>query len=193
MMMRALEAGGMSVRTNKQWNVFAENLSDESYRINPNGELYELHPRQVALPWTYVGNSVVKVVAMLVGRIPDISPDTRVVFMWRDPEEVRQSFNAIMEKMRTASEQYAMQLQYPGPGNGDLSTREVEDIQEWAVSFLRRKFQVTELDYRELLKTPITHFEILRRNGWPIDPARSATVPDESLHRFRKENLTEGV
>ena len=38
-----------------------------------------------------------------------------------------------------------------------------------------------EFWYKEVLDNPLYHFKLLADSGWPIDPEKSATVPDKSL------------
>lgn len=184
MLMRSLEAGGLPPKTSEVRNGFASRVSDESYQLNPGRDLYELTAQELALPWTYQDGVVIKVVAPLVSRIPKLPQETRVVFMWRNAEEVRQSYNAMMEPARNRRGQ---------PQIRETTAADVEAVQRWAVRFLREHYQVIEFEYREVLTNPLPHFQILARNGWPIDAEKSAAVPDPSYQRFKAENITEGL
>jgi hypothetical protein len=101
----------------------------------------------------------------------------RVVFMRRDQEEIRQSYQAFFNK----------QLQ-----NLEHLERNMADILE-RINNRKDVLSLHEFWYREVIAQPLAHFETLQDAGWPINPVRAAMTVDPKYCRFRRENLTVGV
>lgn len=179
MMMRCVEAGGIPSVKGKERNKMA---SDQNgWQMNPGDDLYELHPAGLSQPWRYEFGKCIKVPIVWLHQLKDIPMPCNVVFMHRDPEEVAQSYRAVYEKdddskiPKMTAEDVTL-LQMWGPG-------------EWH----RRGARVVEVDYHEVLDSPVPHMRILERNGWPIDAERAAAIVDPKQYRFRKERLVVGL
>ena len=178
MMMRALEAGGLEACYQQSRDVMKDRFADEHYDPNVGG-LYELERqdyRAWGFPRPYAGK-LVKALNMGVPRMAVMPDGIRVVFMRRDPEEIRQSYLAFFDK----------RLQ----GVPHLD-RNMQDV----IQRIENRKDVLSLDvfwYREVVERPLEHFAALRDRGWPIDPRSSAATVDPALCRFKIENLTVGV
>jgi len=174
MMMSCLEAGGMSVVKSERREEFGKVHSDDQYAVNANG-LYEPDPaefKESGWPRQHDG----KAIKVVVPWLPHLAVhDYRVVFMRRDPEEIRQSYEAA----------FGMKL------NAD----EIQQRCDLAVERLnnRRDVELIELQYAEVIAEPLSTFESLLYAGWPIGPVEAALAVDPSLYRFRLENLTVGI
>jgi len=173
MMMQVLEAGGMEAVRNPKRDKFNDQHSDEFYKPNPEG-LYELESRQVrrlGFPRGLDGK-LIKVVTLnlLYLSVHEYS----VIFMTRDPEEIRQSYEAA----------FGQKIGAP------------EHIQRWvdeALLLLGNRKDVKQLSiipYRGFLDTPRPYLESL---GWPIDVGKALSVIDPAKCRFRLESLTVGI
>lgn len=178
MMMHALAAGGLEAafdaerdtRMNDRWG-------DGDYLPNPNG-FYELAREDYQdedFPTQYEG----KLIKCLWGGMLRLKPggDYRIVFMRRDPEEIRQSYEAFFDKSAPAVVQ-----QY------DRVMERITGILEQ-----RRDVNLTVIRYENLMAEPLPYFEYLARSGWPIDATEAASIPDPDLYRFRLDQLDQGV
>lgn len=196
MMMQACEAGGMEVVRSKQRDVFNAAHSDSNYKPNPES-LYEPAMKDVRNPqwWKSQAGKVVKCVAPWLKYLP--VSEYSVVFMLRDPEEIRQSFEASWLQ-RGANEMVNSDTTYVAPYGTRLSlptdvlrSKIYDALDELAN---RRDVQnVLALNYRwDVLENPSKAFEKVAKY-WPIDPVRAAAVVDRECYRFRMERLTIGA
>lgn len=170
MMMRAAEAGGLTVARSMQREV--KNTVDGNYRANRDG-LYEVDPKDVWVSgWPRMHDGcVIKVLTSWVRHLS--AGEYSVAFMLRDPEEIRQSFEASYREKRTT-----LQIE-----------REISEAIE-LLKVRRDVHQLTLLNYRDVLEHPR---ECLERLNWPLDFASAAAVPDITQYRFRRENLCIGL
>ena len=177
MMMRALEAGGMDACYKQSREVMRKRFADEHYDPNVGG-LYELERkdyREPGFPRKYRGK-LIKALGMGVPGMA-VMPAIRVVFMRRDPEEIRQSYAAF----------FGQDLQ----GIDTLNNR-MQDVLER----IRNRRDVISMHvfwYRQVLHWPLHNFTTLQSEGWPIDVTKAVAIVDPDLCRYRHENLTVGV
>ena len=172
-MMECLEAGGLEVVKSNERDRFNKSHSDEHYQ--PNQSLYELLPKEITsmgFPRQYDGKAI-KVVALWT---PYLAVHKyRVVFMKRNYEEIRQSYEAAFNKIVST----------------DLIEQRTTDSIE---RFKNRKdvesFQI--FNYRDVLSSPKKYFDILFNTGWPIDSNKAALKVLPKI-RFKIENLTVGI
>lgn len=178
MMMKALEAGGLDACYAQSRNVMKDRFADEHYDPNIGG-LFELERgdyRMFGFPKRHEGK-LIKALNQGVPRMAVMPHGIRVVFMRRDPEEVRQSYDAFFDQ----------QLR-----NIEHLDRNMQDV----IARIQNRRDVKSLDvfwYRQVIGSPLSHFEVLKANGWPIDPEAAAGVVDPALCRFKIENLTVGI
>lgn len=177
MMMRALEAGGLTAAYRESRDLFRKSYADDLYDPNAGG-LYELEVadyRALDFPVKYRGQLVK---CLLAGKVHlAVVPRLKVVFMRRDFEEIRQSYQAFFDRDL--------------PAKAELVLQTIED----AVAQLhnRRDCDVNVFWYRDVLRQPAAHFTLLHESGWPIDVAKAAAIVDEKQCRFRRESLIEGI
>jgi len=175
MKMECMEAGGMSVVKSESRDQFGAAHNDEHYRVNPHG-LYEpdlTELRQLGWPKQHDG----KVLKVVVPWLRALSVhEYRVVFMLRDFEEIRQSFE--------------------GAFGGRLKRETIEQQVAEALAQLRNRRDVltlTTLNYCDVVADPQRELSRLRAAGWPIDVEAAASVVNPDLYRFRLERLTVGI
>jgi len=176
MMMRALEAGGLDAVKNPTREKMNDQYGDKDYKPNPGG-FYELQRReymQFGFPRMYEG----KLIKCLHGGLwRMVVGDYKIVFMMRDTEEIRQSYEAFFgNKLPPTFEKY-------------------EEIMQDSIDMLKNRLdtQIDVFQYREVIKDPMKHFNTLKNQGWPIDTDKAISVIDPSLLRFKREDLTIGI
>lgn len=169
MMMRALDAGGLDAA------YAADDVKGDwgdGYHPNPHG-FYELTRAQydkLDFPAAY-DERLVKVPYWKLPDLAESPAGMRVVFMRRSLVEIRHSLSAVHRTSRRGR---------TIPGAWKL------------LAALYRRGDVLSLDvfqYRQTLKEPLPRFQILKTNGWPIDPSAAAQIPDPQLCHFRHEDL----
>lgn len=180
--MRALEAGGMTVAYSAERDQMAANHADEHYQPNPESKLYEVPIREygnVDFPLAYQGK-LIKVMLPGLDHLV-VNPDGyRVVIMRRDPEEIRQSYEAFFGTPLRAS--------WLG---------EYEKRIERAAWMLRNRSDVLSvwlMPYRILIESPLYHLSWFNElDKWSFDAKKAAATINPDLYRFRKERLTAGI
>jgi len=177
MMMDALTAGGLNPAFNETRNYMNNRWGDDSYKPNPNGfyELSHEEYKQDGFPGQYEG----KLLKILWSGLPKmIVNDYKVVFMKRDPEEIRQSYEAFFKiKHRDKfNDWYKKKMQ------------ETIDLLHY-----RKDTESLIMDYRYVVDNPYDAFNQLKKNGWDIDCNLAAQKIDPKLHRFKIEHLTVGI
>lgn len=178
MMMRALEAGGMEACYKQSRDVMKNRFADAHYDPNVGG-LYELERqdyRKPGFPRGYEGK-LIKALNMGVPNMTVMPAGIRIVFMRRDAEEVRQSYDAF----------FGRQVQ-----NIDHLDKRMEDI----IARIRNRKDVASVHvfwYRDVVDNPLGHFARLQADGWPMDARTAAEMVDPCYCRFRREELTVGI
>ena len=176
MMMKCLGAGGLELMYDELWDARNEKYGDEHYQPNRGG-FYELSLVQM-FSRTFVKDTdgkLVKVLRQAAFRLPE--HEYRIVVMWRDPEESRQSYEALFDQ--------------PWP-LGDIPPEEFRASWERFVQALsdRSDMAVKTLNRRDVVFQPRGALSSL---GWPIDVDKAAAEVDPAQYRFRLERLTVGV
>lgn len=174
MMMQALQAGGLeAVYADRSF--LNKRHGDEHY--TPNEEYYELKREnylQPGFPRMYEG----KLLKVLMGGLPKlVAGDYKIVFMLRDFEEIRQSYEAFFDAQPKLDEETYQQR--------------VEDT--LGIMRQRKDVYVQPMQYRDVLEEPELAFGVLRGNGWPIDEFAAAGIVDPNKQRFRSEELVHGI
>jgi len=187
MMMKALEAGGLEAVYQQSRDEMKQRFADEFYDPNIGG-LYELERKdylQPEFPRQYEGK-LIKVLNMeyaqpngVVKSMVIMPHDIRVVFMTRDSEEIRQSYDAFF--------------------NQQLPEEQIKTFKErWegCIERINNRKDVLSLDvfnFRDVVENPQKHFQILKDHEWKIDVNKATAMVDPKYYRFRRENLTIGV
>lgn len=177
-MMGALIAGGMQAAWSEQRNAVADQHSDSHYHPNPSG-LYEVPLKEYGglnFPLQYQGK-LIKVMLSGLDHLA-VNPDVyRVVIMRRDPEEIRQSYEAFFRRKCPPMNEYQERIE-----RAKVMLDNRSDVES-----------VNVMDYAEVIDNPTRHFARLRWCWWPIDPLEAAATIDPAQYRFRKEKLTVGI
>ena len=174
MMMSCLAAGGMDTVKSEIRDQFGKHHSDSHYQVNASG-LYEPDVREMRDP-TWPRQYDEKAIKVVVPFLPNLTVHQyRVIFMRRDLEEVRQSFEAAF--------------------GGKMKLAELEQQVHLALERLsnRKDTELVQVQYSDVLTAPLQEFRKLRDYGWPIDPVAAAALVDPSQYRFRRELLEVGI
>lgn len=179
MMMVALDKGGMeAVWDRKRDDNVAERFADDAYHPNLSGlhELDSKEYRKPNFPEGYEGK-LIKALQMGPGRMQVMPGGIKVVWMWREPEEIRQSYQAFFGKCPWTREKIQ-----------ELQRRSQDAILN------RRDSQMHIVHYRNLVENPRPEFERIT-NFLKCDLDIDAMVAhiDPSQVRFKEEELVEGI
>ena len=177
MMMKALIAGGIDAKYDNKREVMRKKHADDFYDPNYGG-LYELDRSDYQdsnFPDAYKG----KLIKCLGPGIAKMKPseDIKMIFMRRDGEEIRQSYEAFFNAKHLLAK--------------DLDIK----IERFIAEAQNRK-DISNLQifwYRDVVENPRKYFEILKENGWDIDVDNAINVVNPEMCRFKKEKLTRGI
>lgn len=172
MLMQCLEAGGMSVVASPQRDIVNRRHSDQHYRPNPRS-LYEPTDSEIGKPgWPREHDGMaIKVLAPFVRHLA--VHEYRAVFMLRDPEEIRQSYEAAFK--------------------GRVTCDQIAQCQQEAFGMLHNRrdvLSVSTMQYADVVADPLAALQEL---NWPVDAKKAASVVQPELYRFRRERLVEGL
>ncbi len=176
MMMQALEAGGLEPAFNPVRDKMNKDFGDKDYKPNPGG-FYELHRKEYSqngFPKMYEG----KLIKLLWGGITKIAVGNyKVVFMMRDPEEIRQSYEAFFR------------------GSAPENLKNYDRMMKDTIDMLknRKDTELIILKYRDVIENPRREFLKLREARWAIDLEECIKFINPDLCRFKKEKLTMGI
>jgi len=167
MMMRALEVGGIPcVYTTEGDDNRNRNTLIPGYIPNPHG-FYEGADVSRG-DWSSWRGCAVKVIRDNLSTIPS-EEYCRIVYMKRDPAEIRRSYVGILS----------------GPYDENIfrflknyATRVAEDYR----ILCKQGHEVVLLDYASVVENPLKAFTSL---DWPLDVQRAASVVDPMLYRHR--------
>ena len=176
MMMRCLQAGGLDAVYQEGRDKMNDKFGDDDYQPNKDGfyEMFRVDYQQPHFPRMYAG----RLIKCLFSGLPTmVVHDYKVVFMLREHEEIRQSYEAFFHQEL-----------------GMKKNTYTEAMQE-SIDLLhnRKDTHATVLQYRDVVKNPQENFEVLRNNGWPINVSKAVSVVNQDLCRFRLEKLTVGI
>lgn len=144
---------------------------DPSYNPNPNG--YWNHPLEeevgadeLTSRWTHKHDG--KMFKLLPEEMVFARPaEYMVVWMERNTEEMNQSYKKSF--------------------GGWYSDFQIEEAKLFAELVANRKdvASFTLLNYNEVIKDPLPHYQKLKEADWPIDPEKAAKYVDPKLYRNR--------
>lgn len=180
MMMRALEAGGLQAVYAASREDMRKKYADGDYDPNSGG-LYELERsdyQAIDFPRAYDGK-LIKCLNQGVVTMATMPKGMQVIFMRRDVEEIRQSYDAFFGKQLGMLEPETFQRRM------DLTVEKIRNR--------RDIITCSEIWYRDVIEDPLYWFIRLNMLGWPIDTELAAAVVDPELCRYKLEDLEVGV
>lgn len=174
-MMQALEAGGFETIKNEQRSKRVHGRDDSQYQMNPD-DVYESTEKERMdhnWPRQHEGK-VIKVVTMWLSNLAVWPGGYRVLFMRRNLEEIRQSYEAAFNRCLTVEQ----------INNAVCTARET-------LANRRDVIDVHQIWYENLVMgDPV--YELTNLN-WPIDVDKAANIIDPSRYRFNLRNLVIGA
>ena len=177
MMMEASIAGGMDAFYDNATELRLEKFTDEHYK--PNERYYELSGQEIHkldFPRQHDG----KLIKVLFGGLRNFvahDPGYLIVFMHRPFEEVRQSYEAAINRKLP----YTQEI---------LETR-LEETR--LICMQRRDMKLIDVEYHDVLESPLHVFQWLAGQGWLADPVKAARVVDKRKRRFFGPELAIGA
>lgn len=167
MMMRCLIEGGLEgvFNTNTENQIF-----QDDYDPNPNG-FYENNVAIEDLTW--YENKLTKFPFRELLHLP--IGNYKILFLKRNPEEIRKSMLEFTPFTSWGREMVVLEF--------------YDEIVGHIISELNKRSDVTltVLNYRDIVSNPLEAFNKLVFDGWEINPVISASLVDETLHRFKLE------
>ena len=174
MMMKALEEGGFETLKDLERDRMNQKHGDKYYQPNPGGFYENVKEWQrLDFPLGHEG----KLVKVMYNRVLGIPvADYKIIFMMRDPEEIRQSYEAAFNQRAPNIQNYQFMM-------------------ERIISLLnnRKDTTLTVISYRNVIESPHKVFNRLLRDGWQFDINKAVQAIDTDLCRFKKEDLTQGI
>ena len=154
MMMRALIAGGLTPAYDKGIDI---ELNETE--ANPNG-FYELSMEEYldpTFPKAYEGK-VIK--CLWKGALELIEGNYKMIFMVRDPEEIRKSFERCFE------------------GDPPLYLDKYREKMGEAIEALNYNSDIdlVVFNYWRVIEDPLSAFNLLKARGWPIDINKCVSI-----------------
>lgn len=178
MMMKALEAGGMEACYRQSRDEMKNRFADEHYDPNIGG-LYELERKDYLkpdFPRGYEGK-LIKALQLGPGRMKVMPGGIKVVFMRRDAEEQRQSYDAFFG-----------QDAYTAKGIEERVKDSLDAI------YNRRDTTCLELWYANVIEHPRESMERVQTFfGADLDIDAAVSVVDPQYYRFRLDELEVGI
>lgn len=177
LMMRMLHLGGIPVAYTEERDLNMQAKFTQASGFNPYG-LYELSRNKLTsadFPSSYEGMAVKLVWEWLMFMTP-YTPGYRVIAMWRNPEEVRQSYEAtiLQHQNRKTRVDEAYRARWP---------KIIERLQS-----REDVWQVIKVNYNHVIEDPLRECVRLKHLGIPIDVAGAESAVDADLYRFRLDD-----
>lgn len=179
MMMKALEAGGLEAKYQQSRNKMKDRFADDHYDPNIGG-LYELEVKDYRSPDFPIGyeGKLIKALGTGVPSMRVMKSGIRVIFMRRNAEEIRQSYQAFFNRNISINEE-------------DFQHK--MDILIESISNRKDVLSCDVLWFRDVVRSPEKYFRLLKKSGWPINVSRCVKIIDSKYIRFKKEKLVKGV
>jgi len=171
MMMRILEAGGLSVLTDK-----VRRPDDD----NPRGYYEFERVKQIETDKAWLPDAQGKVVKMISALLKHLPPDYeyRIVFMVREMAEILASQRKMLVNRGEPTDKVADEVM------ARMFTKHLAQIREWLAS--QPNVKVLYVDYNETIRDPTTQVELI--NGFfehRLDTAAMQDVIEPGLYRQR--------
>ena len=171
-MMQALHSGGLPVVRNERRDHLVAKVNDSQYRMNPSSVYETTYRDRQELDWPRKHDGkAIKVVLTWLCKLA--VHKYNVVFMRRNTEEIRQSFEgAFGTRLKISFINGCIK-------EGLLTLRNRRDV-----------VQLKEVSYEDFVWRPHAY---LRWLGWPIDVEAAAAVINPEHYRFRLDKLVIGA
>ena len=175
MMMRCLIAAGLEGVYDKEFNIALDLTSnDPNYHPNPNG-FYQLNTPPNEYTVSLYEGKVLKFPFRRLIHLPQ--GDYKICFLKRNPLEIEKSMQNFTP--------------YRSWGRDSVLLEFYDQIIDTILDNLNQRTDInlTVLNYADIVANPTIEFTKLYDNGWPININAAASLVDDSLYRFKLENI----
>lgn len=175
MMMRCLSNSGLEGVYDEDFNIrFDLMLNNPNYHPNPNG-FYQLKETPNEYSVSLYEGKLLKFPFRRLIHLPQ--GDYKICFLKRNPIEIEKSMQSFFPYTSWGKDSVVLEFY-------DLiTTTIISNLQQ------RTDVNLTVLNYADIVSNPTDEFTKLFNSGWPIDVNIASSLVDESLHRFKLENM----
>jgi len=171
MLMRCLEAGGLKAVYDKSSDVMNYS-APKDYIPNPNG-FYQFNGEINSSFYEMNKGKLIKYPIRQITNLP--VGKYKIILLKRNPKEIRKS----MERWTPFSSW----------GNDEATTYIYNKYMNGVKTILEQRSDVEliEVNYKNIVNSPLETFEFIRDSGWDINPALCSEKVDSSLYRNNLE------
>ena len=172
MLMRCLEAGGLDPVYDRSSDTMNHSAPTD-YVPNPNG-FYQFNGEITPAFYDQYKGKLIKCPIRQSLNLP--LGKYKVILLKRNPEEIRKSM--------------ASWTPFDSWGPDEVITYFYDEYMDALKSKLleRGDMEITEVNYKDIVKSPQEVFEFIQSSGWEIDPEKCAAMVDSGLYRNRLES-----
>ncbi|MBP9715205.1 MAG: hypothetical protein KBD52_01825 [Candidatus Pacebacteria bacterium] len=175
MMMRCLEAGGLPVAYDDVQESLNYEYNTPDYVPNPNG-FYALQENfdEINVAQKYTGKAL-KYPFRLLLNLPEDENKYNILFLKRNPDEIRASMNAFMPDQAWGADATILELY------DTYFDTLLDEISK------KKNISLIVINYRDIVENPQKEFQKLLNVGWPIDIEKASSMVEPSLYRLKLE------
>jgi len=184
-MMQALYKGGIPA-VYQPWLEVDGNPEIDGYQANPMGGLFEVGPgyyMNAKFLRKLPDDSVVKIMFDGLPALP--YRRYKVIFMNRDPEEIKASLERM--DLNLSKIDIKPTADWPSAFNCFRPYKEEDMEHVKGICKARSDIHLIEVSFQELIKHPKHELEKLKLLGVPIDVEKAASTVNPQLYRSRKD------
>jgi len=175
MMMRCLSSAGLDGAYDEDFNIALELSSNNpNYQPNPNG-FYQLKNQPNEFTIDLYEGKVLKFPFRKLTKLPQ--GDYKICFIKRNPAEIEKSMQSFFPHKSWGRDSLVLEFYV------QVTNAIINNLQQ------RSDVNLTVLNYADIVSNPTNEFTKLYNNGWPIDVSIASSLVDDSLYRFRLENI----
>lgn len=175
MMMRCLTAAGLEGVYDEDFNIRLElSSNDPNYHPNPNG-FYQLKNQPNEFTVNLYEGKLLKFPFRKLIKLPQ--GDYKICFLKRNPAEIEKSMQSFTPHKSWGRDSLVLEFY------DQVIDAIINNLQQ------RNDINLTVLNYADIVANPTVEFTKLYNNGWPIDINIASFLVDDSLYRFRLEDI----
>lgn len=174
MMMRCLTAAGLEGAYDEDISIRLDLLNNSDYQPNPNG-FYQLKNQPNEFTVSLYEGKLLKFPFRKLTKLPQ--GDYKICFLKRNPAEIEKSMQSFTPHRSWGRDSLVLEFY------DQITDAIINNLQQ------RTDINLTVLNYADIVANPTIEFTKLYNNGWPIDVSIASSLVDDSLYRFRLENI----
>jgi hypothetical protein len=185
--MKALYAGlqsGEVLYTPEQNHIGSKDI--DGYAPNPSqlwevGQTFYMNPE---FPRKIPDGSLLKILYDGLCHLPQRA--WTIVFMHRDPDEIKASCDRVDAHLRAANVRENPKAWLPFDVFRPYNQQDIDHV--IGIMEMRADVKLIHIQFADLMANPLETFQALQAEGIPIDPLKCAAVINPDFHRFRGSN-----